>query len=89
MILSCRESWQMYMADQDIELTNANISLNNFIKYRKSIENTTPIANELKTVGLGYLPKVQSQWILVKKNIRDSFFFRSEEKKLKEEGEEW
>jgi predicted nucleic acid-binding Zn ribbon protein len=74
------------MHDLGIKLENKNMSKKEFVKYRKIIEKDKPLAHDLNKAKLGYLPKIQMKWNLLKKNISDAYYFRSEELKLQSKG---
>lgn len=80
------ETWIMAMNDLEINVDeNGFISREEFIKYRKLIELTTPLSTDLLAAKIGYLPRLQRRWIRVKERIKNCFDVRSVESSLENE----
>ena len=47
------------------------------MKYRSRMELTLPLERELEALDLGYLPRMQQQWVELKGGIREAISHRS------------
>ena len=74
------ESWKMFMSDNDYRVDKRGMfNVDTFVKYRKNIELKKPLAKELDTLGLGYLPERLRLWALVKTLIHERLSVRDPE----------
>ena len=70
----------MFMADSGYKLDQRGmLNADTFVQYRKDVELKKPLARELDTLGLGYLPERLRLWALVKELIHERISARDPE----------
>jgi hypothetical protein len=70
------ETWRMWLADRGIPNEGGALRKPHFTALRKYLEPTHPLMPELKTSGLGFLPKNQRLWRDIKVRIGEAIAAR-------------